>query len=84
MKKICCGISQSTDNRYPDCRLSETRRHVLIGEGNPDARLLLVALSPGEKEDRNSSMFIGPSGEILNTLNCVFFQQIVNGIRSAP
>lgn len=50
------------------CRLSATRRHALIGEGNVNASLMLIALSPGEKEDSGNQMFIGPSGQILDKL----------------
>jgi uracil-DNA glycosylase family 4 len=50
------------------CRLSISRRHVLMGEGNLGARLMIVALSPGEKEDAENRMFIGPSGQILYEL----------------
>jgi len=31
------------------CVLSVTRKHALTGEGNIDARILFVALSPGAK-----------------------------------
>lgn len=48
------------------CRLSSTREHALTGEGNADARVMLVALSPGKNEDKEARMFIGPSGQILN------------------
>lgn len=50
------------------CRLSLTRKHVLAGEGDMDARIMLVALSPGEKEDSENQMFIGPSGQVLDKL----------------
>ena len=50
------------------CRLSVTREHVLIGEGNLDALIMLIALSPGEKENSENQMFIGPSGNILDKL----------------
>ncbi len=50
------------------CNLSKSRRHVLTGEGNLNARFMLIALSPGEKEDAENRMFIGPSGNILNQL----------------
>ncbi len=50
------------------CRLSETRENVLAGEGDPDARIMLVALSPGERENAENKMFIGPSGQILERL----------------
>ncbi len=50
------------------CSLSVTRKHALIGEGNINARLMFVALSPGAKEDVRNRMFVGPSGEVLNRL----------------
>ncbi|MGM0628557.1 MAG: uracil-DNA glycosylase, partial [Candidatus Fermentibacterota bacterium] len=50
------------------CGLSETRRNALPGEGDPDARVLLIALSPGRVEDREGRMFLGPSGDVLDRL----------------
>lgn len=50
------------------CRLSETRIHVLCGEGNQQATLMLIAQAPGEREDREGKMFIGPSGKVLDEL----------------
>ena len=50
------------------CSLSVTRKHALTGEGNFDARIMFVALSPGVKENLNNQMFIGPSGQVFNKL----------------
>lgn len=50
------------------CRLAITRKHVVRGEGDLYARLIVIALSPGEKEDGENRMFIGPSGQILDKL----------------
>lgn len=50
------------------CRLSETRINALCGEGNTNAKLMLIAQAPGEKEDREGRMFIGPSGSVLDEL----------------
>jgi len=50
------------------CRLSETRIYALCGEGNLNAKLMLIAQAPGENEDREGIMFIGPSGQILDEL----------------
>ncbi len=50
------------------CKLYETRRNALCGEGNLDARLMMVAQAPGENEDREGRMFIGPSGKKLDEL----------------
>jgi len=50
------------------CRLSETRMNALCGEGNLNAKIMLIAQAPGEKEDREGRMFVGPSGEVLDEL----------------
>lgn len=50
------------------CRLWETRINALPGEGNCNARVMLVAQAPGENEDREGRMFIGPSGKKLDEL----------------
>jgi len=50
------------------CRLSETRINAICGEGNQNAKLMLIAQAPGENEDREGKMFIGPSGKVLDEL----------------
>ena len=50
------------------CRLHETRSNALCGEGDPKATLMVVAQAPGETEDREGKMFIGPSGNVLDEL----------------
>lgn len=42
--------------------------NALCGEGNLNAKLMLVAQAPGENEDREGVMFIGPSGKVLDEL----------------
>jgi len=67
-KKIAISQLQNGIRQCHRCRLSLTRHHALCGEGDPNARLMLVALSPGGNEDRENKMFIGPSGKILDEL----------------
>ena len=50
------------------CRLFETRKNVLCGEGTLNAKLMLVAQAPGIIEDEEGRMFIGPSGKVLDDL----------------
>lgn len=50
------------------CSLSVTRKHAITGEGNIDAQIMFIALSPGAKEDAQNRMFIGPSGKVFNRL----------------
>lgn len=48
--------------------MSVTRKHALPGEGNMDARIMFIALSPGAKEDAQNRMFVGPSGHVFDRL----------------
>jgi len=50
------------------CPLHKTRTHVLHGEGNMNADIMLIAQAPGELEDKENKMFIGPSGNIMHAL----------------
>ena len=50
------------------CRLSETRMNAICGEGNLNAKIMLIAQAPGEKEDREGKMFVGPSGKVIDEL----------------
>jgi len=62
---------ESINNQIKACQrcvLHKTRKHALTGEGNLNARIMFVALSPGIKEDAQNRMFIGPSGQVLNKL----------------
>ncbi len=54
--------------RCARCSLNETRTHALTGEGNRKANVMLIAQAPGELEDMENRMFIGPSGNILHAL----------------
>jgi uracil-DNA glycosylase family 4 len=50
------------------CPLAEGRTHVVFGEGNPDADLVLVGEAPGFHEDRDGVPFAGRAGELLERL----------------
>jgi uracil-DNA glycosylase family 4 len=50
------------------CSLSETRNNALPGEGKTEARVMLIAQAPGEKEDEKGRMFVGPTGKALDEL----------------
>jgi DNA polymerase len=54
--------------RCHQCRLAATRLNALCGEGNPQSKLMLIAQAPGEHENREGRMFIGPSGKVLDEL----------------
>ncbi len=50
------------------CSLSLTRKHVVFGEGDPNAKLVFVGEAPGEEEDREGRPFVGRAGKLLDRL----------------
>ncbi len=50
------------------CGLHASRKNAVVGEGNLDAKLMLIAQAPGEKEDDTGKMFVGPTGKVLDEL----------------
>ena len=50
------------------CSLWKTRNLPVPGEGNPNARIMLIGLGPGRKEDRQGRPFVGAAGKFLNEL----------------
>ena len=48
------------------CSLSETRMHVVFGEGNTQADLMFIGEGPGEVEDSTGHPFVGPAGHKLD------------------
>ncbi|MEA2096910.1 MAG: uracil-DNA glycosylase, partial [Candidatus Cloacimonadota bacterium] len=50
------------------CELYKTRLNALAGEGNTNAEIMFIAQAPGELEDKENKMFIGPSGIMLEKL----------------
>jgi len=54
--------------RCKRCRLFETRTNAIVGEGDINSKIMIVAQAPGENEDREDRMFIGPAGKVLDEL----------------
>ncbi|HMS55689.1 MAG TPA: uracil-DNA glycosylase [Fimbriimonadaceae bacterium] len=48
------------------CALSERRRNVVFGEGNPLSPLVLVGEGPGDQEDATGRPFVGRAGQLLD------------------
>lgn len=53
-------------SRCVACPLSERRRNVVFGEGNPNSPLVLVGEGPGDKEDETGRPFVGRAGQMLD------------------
>ncbi|MCL5256926.1 MAG: uracil-DNA glycosylase [Chloroflexi bacterium] len=50
------------------CDPARPRARIVWGEGNPDARIVLVGEAPGDVEERLGRPFVGSAGELLNEL----------------
>ena len=52
----------------PRCGLAQTRTLTVPGEGNPQARLMLVGEGPGANEDATGRPFVGAAGQLLDKI----------------
>jgi len=50
------------------CKLGSTRKNLVFGVGNPQARLLFVGEGPGADEDEKGEPFVGDAGKMLNRI----------------
>jgi uracil-DNA glycosylase family 4 len=50
------------------CRLCETRKNAVPGEGTGSARVMIVGEAPGEQEDIQGEPFVGAAGKLLTEL----------------
>ncbi len=52
----------------PLCRLSESRKHAVPGDGSPNAAIMLVGEAPGFHENEQGRPFVGAAGRFLEQL----------------
>jgi len=50
------------------CRLHKSRRNAAPGEGDPDARVMLIGEAPGAKEDETGRPFCGAAGDYFDEI----------------
>jgi len=50
------------------CDLYTTRRNVVFGSGNPNAKLIFIGEAPGEEEDAQGLPFVGRAGQLLTKI----------------
>lgn len=63
LENLASGI-----RRCVACRLHESRRHAVPGEGPASAEIVLLGEGPGGKEDASGRPFVGPAGHYLDKL----------------
>jgi len=71
------------------CKLHRTRRTIVFGEGNKNAKLMIVGEGPGYEEDVQGKPFVGKAGQLLTKiLHSIHFQReevyITNIIKCRP
>ncbi|HSX34169.1 MAG TPA: uracil-DNA glycosylase [Candidatus Saccharimonadales bacterium] len=54
------------NNVCPD--LAKTAKHLVFGEGNPNAKIIFIGEAPGRNEDETGVPFIGAAGKFLDEL----------------
>jgi len=50
------------------CRLSQGRKTIVFGQGNPNAELMFVGEAPGAEEDQQGLAFVGRAGQLLTDI----------------
>ena len=52
--------------RQPEIDAARDGKRLVLGSGNPEARLVLIGEAPGAQEDRAGKPFVGPAGKLLD------------------
>lgn len=50
------------------CGLCQTRHNVVVGVGNPEAKVMFIGEGPGENEDLQGEPFVGRGGQLLDKM----------------
>ena len=64
-------LLQELEKKYQTCTkcaLHSGRNKFCYGNGNPDAKLLIIGEGPGADEDRMGEVFVGRSGQLLTKM----------------
>lgn len=59
---------QAALETFDGCALKETATHMVFGDGNEKARVVLIGEAPGADEDRLGKPFVGASGQLLDKM----------------
>ena len=70
---ICDKVSSLEEllvevEKFDGCALKHTASKTVFGDGNPNAKLLLIGEAPGADEDRVGKPFVGRSGQLLDKM----------------
>jgi DNA polymerase len=65
--KTLAELREALD-KFEGCALKKSASNTVFGDGNPEAKLVLVGEAPGAEEDRQGLPFVGPSGKLLDAM----------------
>lgn len=70
LARRCSSLEEiaRTLERFELCPLKETATRLCLGDGNPEARVMLIGEAPGVEEDRQGKPFVGTSGRLLDRM----------------
>ncbi len=53
---------------FDGCSLKNTAAHTVMGDGNPQAKIMFIGEAPGAEEDLIGRAFVGRSGQLLDKI----------------
>lgn len=53
---------------FDGCELKKMAKNMVFGDGNPEAKVMLIGEAPGAEEDRLGLPFVGASGKLLDQM----------------
>lgn len=70
---LCSGVTTIEElkkivENFDGCALKNTAAHTVMGDGNPQAKLMFIGEAPGADEDRIGRAFVGRSGQLLDKM----------------
>ena len=54
--------------KFEGCSLKNTASQLVFGDGNPDAKIMMIGEAPGKDEDRMGIPFVGQAGQLLDKM----------------
>lgn len=64
-KATALGLLKTKADFCTKCEISKRRKNAVLGDGNPDSKMLFVGEAPGANEDTEGIPFTGRSGQFL-------------------
>lgn len=71
--EVCKNITTIEELRkvvenFDGCSLKYNAKNTVIGDGNPNAKVMFIGEAPGAEEDLLGKAFVGRSGQLLNKM----------------